>query len=200
VTALEQGAFESNRSLWIRELSLSPPSMLAFQALAKDHLRQAKALPPGAARDAELAEAEAVIARGEAHYRALERVPADGYYTTHLEYYAKLFYLRGQIAELEGEDPAVQLGHYQRSAELKPDSKLTSMMLAKTTFKMANQARGEERLDLARRSLRHFLEFAAATRTDPRQHAQNLAMLDANYARAFPELAPEIEAARERWR
>lgn len=196
---VHQRAWEDNLALWTHEMARERPTLLAHQAMAREKLRRATLpqlpLPERVALwqeidqllDAGLAEAARLAAR------------TSVYYSTEINYHAKLLHYRGRLGEARGAPLADQIAAFQAAYDLKPLDRLHTMTLAKKYFEVAVRATTDEaRDDAARASLRYFGEYMAGAYRDPAARADILVMLDTNYAR-FAVLDSERSALRARY-
>lgn len=195
---VHQRAWADNLALWTHEVAREEPTLLAYQALAREKLRRAAA--PGLAdaeRRAMLEEVEATVVAGlEEVARLSPRESA--YYTTETNYHGKLLHYRGKLLEARGAPLGDQIAAFEAAYAVKPRDRLHTMTLAQKHLQLATRTSSATQREAAARSLQYFDEYAGLSMRDPAVHAEILHMLDANYSR-FETLAPTVAAIRRKY-
>ncbi|NNL85297.1 MAG: hypothetical protein HKP27_06570 [Myxococcales bacterium] len=195
-TFVQQGVWRDNESLWTHEAHLAEPSLLAIQALAKNHVREARKAPPQL-RQALLEEAGALIEKGLARERALGRIET-AYRTPEQLHLARLYYLQARIGALQGTSFEAQVAQLERAFAIAPDP-ASARRLSETylAWGLASEAPdGEPRV---RRSLAYFATSLEIAARDPVRRARALSALERTYAGRFPFLEAEVAELKSRF-
>jgi len=186
----QQTVWTDNESLWKYEAYRDEPSLLSIQELAKHLINRAAAATDADEKRALAAAARHEIARGFEREAELGRVEAP-YATSEQLQLAHLHYLLGRLDMLEQAPLESQIRHFAVSHEIAPDPTNT-LMLAGAYFDLAARASAPEQERLVNRSLDFFLEHVEYSRNDPVRFAQNMTLLNRNYAANYPFLQHRI--------
>jgi hypothetical protein len=193
---MHQRAWVDNLALWTHEVALERPTLLAYQALARELLRRANA--PGVADVDRRTILERVESTLDAGFMTAEQlnIRQSPYYTTETHYHSKLLHYRGRLLEARGAPLTDQVAAFQSAYDLKPRDRLNTMTLAEKHFQLATMTSSSS--GHAELSLKYFDEYVGLSLQDPATHAQIVHMLEANYTR-FVNLAPAVAEMRRRY-
>jgi len=192
----QQAVWQDGESLWRYEAYRKEPSLLSIQALAKSYLKRAeRADPAGDDRATWLDRAEAEIERGFERNTQLGREPGR-YPVPEQHQLARLYYLRGRIAELRREPLETQFRFFARAFELAPE-RLTAIYTSRSLFGMAGYAEGARQQQLVEQSFDYFVRYIEFSRHDALQLAESERLLETNYEGRFPFLEQRILEARK---
>ncbi len=192
----QQTVWQDGESLWRYEAYRKEPSLLSIQALAKSYLKRAeRADLAGDDRAAWLDRAEAEIERGFERNTQLGRKPGR-YPVPEQHQLARLYYLRGRIAELRREPLETQFRFFARAFELAPE-RLTAIYTSRSLFGMAGYAEGTRQQQLVEESFDYFVQYIEFSRHDALQLAESERLLETNYEGRFPFLQQRILETRK---
>jgi hypothetical protein len=198
-TLFYQRVFKSDHSLWRHEISLSNPSMLAYQAYAKSFVNRARKENNPQDREKWLLKAEMAIGKGVKHFNKLPLVEAPDYLTYEVGYFAKLHYLKGRISELRGESLLAQLAHYKKAYAISPVNSLNQRFLAKTYFMLALfEKEYLLKTRYAALSFGFFQEYVDFIRHRPVKLKKSYRIFQ-EYLRFFPFLEQQLKAFEENY-
>lgn len=195
-TFFQQDVWRDNESLWTHETRLDEPSLLSIQALAKNHVRNARNASPGL-RAALLEEADALIEKGLARDRALGRVETP-YRTPDQLHLARLHYLQARVGSLQGASFEEQVAQLERAFSIAPDP-ASARRLSETYLAWGLASDPPEEESRVRRSFDYFATSLQIAARDPVRRAKALAVLDRNYAGRFPFLETEVAKLKSRY-
>lgn len=195
-TFVLQDAFRNNLSLWRHEVALDEPSVLAFQALAKETVHRAKQAEDDAERRRWLHEAKDASTRGLAYYDA-QSFRSSSYRRLELLHASSMLLLRGTAAALEGEPLEVELGYYLKAHATAVSSR-TAIALADACMRLAGRLPDAERRAMLRKSLKYFEKYLEMSHRDVARHPPLRSMLVDNYGR-FAFLRDDIIELEQRY-
>ncbi|MAG55405.1 MAG: hypothetical protein CMJ83_03855 [Planctomycetes bacterium] len=190
----QQDVWRDNEALWTYEVNRERPSLLAFQALAREYVRRAERTEEEAERRKWTALADRVVTLGFARERELGRVPSR-YRVPEQAQLATLHVLRGRLARLLGAPPDEQAVHFRTAFALAPQG-VSALYASESLFYAAQAASDEVQAQRISESFSYFLRFVEYSSHDPARLAECESLLEANYAGRFPDLDDRIAEAR----
>jgi hypothetical protein len=187
VTLVDAPRFASNHALWAHEAALPRPSPSAFVFLASSFADRAHGEPDPTARASLLAGAERAAAAGIA---LCDELPWRDPPRRDL---ADLYAQMGRVSMLRNDPLPSQLAIFDKSYRIFP-TQTNMLFLAEIMLRLAME---QHDLEMARRSLALYAELVAQRAADAPRRAVMARVLDA-YRRAFPALAPEVDAVAQK--
>ena len=187
-------AWKDNAALWTYEIQRERPSLLAWQAHARELVVRAEKSSGGAPQRELLDRAWSAVESGLAAFDDLNVEPVPGFYNYQTLYRSKLLHWRGRILAARGA-PLEQTEAAFADSHTAAPHRLSSYSLALVRVRRALvEAPDAERARLAMTAIGDYVDRIQATEDKMRSRT----LLDPNLAIRYPDLAPRMAELRQR--
>ncbi len=182
--------WKNDSDLWQYEANLPSPSLMAMSSLANSYIAAAEKTVDTAKKKELYTQADIWLEKGfEQFQRSGQRET-----TPHL---FRLYYLKGLLTQLRGENDDTQMRYYKKAYELKPNIKENVRKMAEIHYRRAIASDDANvRKDEAAMSLRYFKKYIVLIRKEFHTDKSLIGILQ-SYEDNFPFLNNEISAFRK---
>lgn len=177
--------WENDSDLWQYEANLPSPSLMAMSSLANSYIIAAEKTVDTAKKKELYTQADIWLEKG------FEQFQHSGQKET-APHLFRLYYLKGLLAQLRGENDDVQMRYYKKAYELKPDIKENVRKMAEIHYRRAVASDDADvRKNEAAMSLTYFKKYIVLMKKEL-QTDKSVAGILQLYRKHFPFLEKEI--------